>query len=181
MADVARVATVADRQAARLVPVDPDGRVLLLRGIDPARPEEPYWFTVGGALEPDESPAVAAAREAREEVGLAVAAGDLGPPVWSGVAEFSFGGVAIRNVQDHFVVAVDAFEPSRDGLDEEELATVLEARWWPLAELVAHQAAGTGEPVFPPEIGARLADHLAGRPAGFDDRTTRHHRGGAEQ
>lgn len=157
---VPRVATVPDRQAARLVPVDRDGRVLLLRGIDPARPADPYWFTVGGAVEPGETPASAAAREAAEEVGLTVDAGDLGQPVWSGVAEFGFGGVAFRNVQDYFVVAVDAFEPTRDGLDEEELATVLGARWWPLAELVAHQAAGTGEPVYPPELGSRLDAHL---------------------
>lgn len=61
----------------------------------------------------------------------------LGEPVWSGVAEFSFGGQAIRNVQDYFVLHVEAFEPTRDGLDEEELATVLGAWWWPLAELVA--------------------------------------------
>lgn len=154
------MATVPDRQAARLVPVDPDGRVLLLRGIDPARPGLPYWFTVGGAVEPGETAASAASREALEEVGLAVDADDLGAPVWSGVAEFSFGGVAIRNVQDYFVVTVDAFEPTRDGLDEEELATALGALWWPLGDLVAHQATGTGEPVFPPELGARLHTYL---------------------
>ena len=131
--------TVPDRQAARLIPVDPDGRVLLLRGIDPASPGHPYWFTVGGAVEPGETPASAAAREANEEVGLALDPVDLGPPVWSGIAEFSFGGVEVRNVQDYFVVRVATFEPRRDGLDEEELATILGARWWPLTELVVHR------------------------------------------
>lgn len=153
---------VPDRRAARLLPVDPDRRVLLLQGFDPARPETLYWFTVGGELDPGETPAQAAAREAAEEVGLRVDADALGEPAWAGVAEFSFAGVDVRNVQDFFVARVEAFEPSRGGLDAEELATIRQARWWPLAELVAHQAAGADDEVFPPDLGARLSAYLDG-------------------
>lgn len=50
---------------------DGDGRVLLVRQADSGR-----WGTVGGAVDPDESPAEAAVREAEEEAGVEV---ELGP------------------------------------------------------------------------------------------------------
>jgi len=46
---------------------DEDGRLLLVREAQTGR-----WQTVGGAMDPDESPAAAAIREAREEVGVTV-------------------------------------------------------------------------------------------------------------
>ena len=47
------------------------GRLLLVRIIDTGR-----WATIGGAVEPDESPAEAALREAEEEAGVTL---ELGP------------------------------------------------------------------------------------------------------
>jgi hypothetical protein len=47
--------TVIRRKTARVLPVNPEGRVLLLHGWDPLRPGEPFWFTIGGAAEGAES------------------------------------------------------------------------------------------------------------------------------
>jgi 8-oxo-dGTP pyrophosphatase MutT (NUDIX family) len=47
-----------------VLPRDKDGRLLLVRDA-----ETGYWQTIGGAIEPDESPQEAAFREAREEAG----------------------------------------------------------------------------------------------------------------
>ena len=47
--------------------LDGDGRVLLVRLADTGA-----WATIGGSVEPDESPADAAVREAREEAGVDV-------------------------------------------------------------------------------------------------------------
>ena len=47
--------------------LDGDGRVLLVRHADSGA-----WGTVGGVIEPDEAPADAARREAREEAGVDV-------------------------------------------------------------------------------------------------------------
>lgn len=55
-----------------VLPVDADGRVLLVRQTDFGT-----YGTVGGAIEEDESPADAGRREVREETGLEVELTDL--------------------------------------------------------------------------------------------------------
>ena len=49
---------------------DDAGRLLLVRSADTGR-----WQTIGGTIEPDEDPADAAVREAKEEAGVDVALG----------------------------------------------------------------------------------------------------------
>jgi 8-oxo-dGTP pyrophosphatase MutT (NUDIX family) len=53
-----------------VLPWDSSGRVLLVRLADTGR-----WATIGGAVEPDESPVEAAIREAEEEAGVTVEVG----------------------------------------------------------------------------------------------------------
>lgn len=56
------------RQSAKVLLVDPAGRVLLFRGGDPTRPEAgSWWFPPGGGVEPGETLEEAARREVREE------------------------------------------------------------------------------------------------------------------
>ena len=56
------------RRSAKCVVVDPQGRVLLFKGIAPHDPtEEPWWFCPGGGLEGDEDYRSAARRELFEE------------------------------------------------------------------------------------------------------------------
>lgn len=50
-----------------VLPHDRDGRILLVRRADTGE-----WMTIGGMVEPDEDPADAAIREAREEAGVTV-------------------------------------------------------------------------------------------------------------
>ncbi len=50
-----------------VLPWDADGRLLLVRALESGR-----WQTVGGAVEPDESPRDAAVREAAEETGASI-------------------------------------------------------------------------------------------------------------
>jgi len=50
-----------------VLPWDDDGRVLLVKQVDSRQ-----WATIGGAVEPDESPADAAIRETAEEAGVTV-------------------------------------------------------------------------------------------------------------
>jgi len=97
---------VISRRAGRVLVIDAGGRVLLLHGFDPARPREPYWFTIGGGAEPGESLAQAAARELSEETGISADAAELGEPVWHEVSEFSFDGTSYRQEQDFFELRI---------------------------------------------------------------------------
>ena len=63
--------TARERLTARVLLLDPEGRILLMRGRLPGDPEAPrVWFTVGGGIEPGESAEAAAAREIVEETGF---------------------------------------------------------------------------------------------------------------
>jgi len=55
-----------------VLPRDDDGRILLVRISDTGR-----WATIGGAIEPDESPEQAALREAEEEAGVTLELGAI--------------------------------------------------------------------------------------------------------
>lgn len=143
------------RQAGRVLVVDPDGRVLLLHGFDPARRDEPYWFTVGGGAEPGESLADAAARELGEEAGITALAADLGEPVWHEVTEFGFDGTVYQQEQDFFLLRVTAPDVRTDGLDDEEAAVIDGHRWWTVDEL--ESTAESFYPAILPRLLRRLA------------------------
>jgi 8-oxo-dGTP pyrophosphatase MutT (NUDIX family) len=141
--------SVLNRRAGRVLLIDAQGRVLLFRGCDPARPDVYYWFTVGGGLDPGETTADAAIRELREETGLVVAS--VGEVVWSDVAEFTFEGQAHRQVQDFYVVGVESWTVSRDGHDAVERRSIDQHRWWSVDEL-----ATTDEVYYPRELATVL-------------------------
>ncbi|GAA1788885.1 NUDIX hydrolase [Luedemannella flava] len=136
------------RQSARVVLLDDDGRVLLFRCLrdadDPAAGHQ--WRTPGGGVEPGESPAEAAARELREETGVAVAAADLGDVVAiaTGYASVGWTSGVLRN--DFFVLRRHAPTIDADA----------DHRWWTVDELTA-----TSETVDPLNL-ATLVTALAG-------------------
>jgi 8-oxo-dGTP pyrophosphatase MutT (NUDIX family) len=140
-----------DRRAARVLLLDPSGRVLLLRGCDPARPERRYWFTVGGGLETGESLTDAAVREVYEETGLRITPADLVGPVRTDHVEFPFDGQWYSQEQSFFIVRADAFTADLTNLADYEVSSVDTTRWWSADELAA-----TAEVFYP----ADLADLL---------------------
>jgi 8-oxo-dGTP pyrophosphatase MutT (NUDIX family) len=117
------------RQTARVLPVDPDGRVLLLHGWDPHHPEAPFWFTIGGGAEGSESLAEAGVRELREETGIVIEAAELGEPIGHNTVEFHFSHYHIIQSQAFYAVLVEAAEVSLDGLDQLERASTDKAAW----------------------------------------------------
>lgn len=55
---------------APLLLLDPDGRVVLFSGVDPAQPQRPpVWFPVGGGVDEGETLEEGAIREVRDETG----------------------------------------------------------------------------------------------------------------
>ena len=136
--------TFKDRRAARVLLIDDAGRALLFHGGDPVRPEQRWWFTPGGGLGADETPAQGAARELFEETGLRVGPAELGDPVYQEVTEFSYNHQAYRQAQEFFLYRVSEWRVDTAGFDVDEQLTIDEHRWWSATEIEA-----TDEQVFP--------------------------------
>ena len=117
------------RQTARVLPVDPEGRVLLLHGWDPHHPDRPFWFTIGGAAEAGESLRDAGARELREETGIILDPARLGEPIAHNTVEFPWAGHHIAQEQTFFAVFVESAHVTLDGLDHWERATTDTYGW----------------------------------------------------
>lgn len=124
------------REAVRALLLDPADRLLLLCGRDPSRPERgPFWFTVGGGLDPGETPETALRREIVEEVGIRDIR--VGPPVWLLRNRFIFNGRAIDQENTFYLVRTGETAIDRSGEDEVEQEAIVGTRWWTLDELRA--------------------------------------------
>ncbi len=148
--------TQRERLTARVLLLDPQDRILLLKGRLPSDPSAPgAWFTVGGGIEPGESLMEAAAREVMEETGFTDVL--FGEVVWSGE-------VMLKDRKQRPVLCKDTFilarcaggEVSRAGWQALEHEFVDDIRWWTLDALAA-----SSEPVWPPDLPERLARILA--------------------
>jgi 8-oxo-dGTP pyrophosphatase MutT (NUDIX family) len=116
--------------------------VLLLHGWDPVKPDDPFWFTIGGAAEPGETLRQAAARELHEEAGIAVDEAELGEPFESARIEFSWMGVIFDQDQTFFAVLVADTEVSFDGQEGLERSTIDKHGWLLPEDLEADGDAG---------------------------------------
>jgi TDG/mug DNA glycosylase family protein len=135
-----------DREAVRALLVDADDRIMLVQYENPAT-HETWWGTPGGGVEPGEDHQAALRRELREELGLE--AFEPGPLVWTHERTFPWARRLMHQVNDVYLVRVDAHEP-RPTIDlaEEGVAAY---RWWTLAEIEA-----TDERVTPPDFLTRV-------------------------
>jgi ADP-ribose pyrophosphatase YjhB (NUDIX family) len=133
------------RRAARVLLLDPDNRVLLMR-YDDAPPNGHHWTTPGGGLNDGEDYRAAAVRELEEETG------------WSDVPllgevdrrsfDMDYGGRMVHQQERLYLARTDL--PGREirGVEAMHAADGIAAwRWWSLAELES-----TAEAVWPSHL-----------------------------
>jgi 8-oxo-dGTP pyrophosphatase MutT (NUDIX family) len=132
------------RRAARVVVVDPDGHVLMIEGFDPHHPDDPYWYTVGGGVEPGETDRAAAVREVWEETGRTIAVDDLLGPVHLDEDSFSFEGRTVVQDQVFYGWVTERFDPDPAGFAELEVRSTIRVAW---IDPALHRA--RGEAVYP--------------------------------
>jgi len=151
------LAGLPTRRAGRVVLLDPDGRVLLMRYDDPL-PNGPHWSTPGGGLEENEDYPAGARRELAEETGWTDI--ELLGEVFEQTRELTFGGRPIRQHERFYLARTD--QPAREirGVDAMHASDGIAAwRWWTLAEVETTDAV-----ILPPGLAGLTRDAL-GQPA----------------
>lgn len=141
------------RHAARILIVDPEGRVLLFRfayNRGPLAGVE-YWGVPGGGVEAGESFPAAACRELMEETGIRL--DDPGPERAESRYPFRLSTGEEVAAHDHYFVLKLSARPSlsQSGFTPEERENMVEHRWWSAAEL-----AGTAENIVPADLAGVL-------------------------
>ena len=149
------------RPTARVVVIDPAGRVLLLgaRLTDPALPpgDVLFWYTPGGGVEDGEGLRAAAVRELAEEIGLVVPPSALEGPMWLRRHLDAFAGIDIDSRETFFLLRDVVHEVDPSGRTELEVLGEEPHRWWSAAEVAA-----SGETFAPGDLADRLPELLDG-------------------
>lgn len=133
------------RRAVRVVLLDEDDRVLLIRDSDLGLDPVPHWWnTPGGGVDPGEGDTEAVVRELWEETGLRVTQDELVGPLLVRRVVHGWSDKIVDQDEVFYAVRVPAFEIDTSEHTEEERLTIVEIRWWGLAALAA-----TGDTVWP--------------------------------
>lgn len=126
------------RRAARVIVLDHDDRLLLLRYAEDGRV---YWAVPGGSLEEGESHEQAARRELREELGL-IYDDAFGLPVAERAKEHTVGGRRVRQVELYYMARIKAGELDLAAATQPDEIT--DYRWWTRSEI-----ATANDPIYP--------------------------------
>jgi 8-oxo-dGTP pyrophosphatase MutT (NUDIX family) len=147
------------RRSARVILLDGSDRLLLLRwDRAPGRPDNRFvWITPGGGVEDGEDLDVAAARELREETGLAVTPHDLRLVAFTtGTADLGWANGLFRD--DFFLCRITRHDVDTAGQTDLERRHNSGYRWWTHADLVT-----TDETILPNHLAAVVAELIANR------------------
>jgi ADP-ribose pyrophosphatase YjhB (NUDIX family) len=143
-----------ERLAARVILLDPDCRVLLMR-YDDGPPNGSHWATPGGGLNEGEDFRAGALRELAEETGWTDI--PLGDEVLRSELTMEYGGRLVRQRERLYLARTGPPEREIRGVEAMHASDHIAAwRWWPLAELDT-----TTEKVWPRGLAGLVREALA--------------------
>lgn len=143
------------RRASRVIVFDGRDRILLLAVRD-AVDGHIGWFMPGGGVETGETVEQTARRELAEELGVADAAGLVGP-AWVSHHRFTWNGRHVEQEEWFFVLRLEHDLDVNEGPRLDAGGSSFEARWVTVAEL-----AGLRDVIGPPDLVHRLTGLLGG-------------------
>ena len=130
------------RLAARVLLLDPDDRVLLMR-YDDGPPNGSHWTTPGGGLNEGDNFPAAALRELAEETGWSDI--PLGAEVLHRTLSMEYAGRLVQQRERQYLARTSVARREIHGVDAMHATDGIAAwRWWTLADLDA-----TSETVWP--------------------------------
>jgi ADP-ribose pyrophosphatase YjhB (NUDIX family) len=151
---VAVIDPVLVRRAARVILLDPENRVLLMR-YDDGPPNGAHWSTPGGGLNADEDYPAAALRELAEETGWRDVI--LRGEVLRREFEMQYSRKLIRQRERLYLARTDQSGREIRGVEAMHAADGIAAwRWWTLAELDS-----TTQTVWPPGLADLIRNVLS--------------------
>lgn len=138
------------RAAARVIALDDDQRVLLLRYAENGG----FWATPGGSLDNGEDHTTALHRELREELGIKEGAVRLGALIAERGKEHQVGGQRVLQVERYYLARITADDLARDRATQPD--TIQAHRWWTLDDLRS-----TSETIYPIGLDALITELLS--------------------
>ncbi len=142
------------RQAARVVVLSPENRVLLVHF---EFETGAFWATPGGGVEGDETRIEAGERELREETGIVGL--ELVGPIWERTHHFGFYGFDGQHELYFLARTPDENFAPQFTPDELRAEGVTELQWWHPDDIVA-----STERFAPRDLGQRVLDLMADGP-----------------
>lgn len=134
--------TLPIRNSAKILLINQHNELLLMCADDPNIRNKygiyngKFWFTIGGAIESNETVMDAAIRELKEETGLNHWDVKFGPEVWCGEFELLISNKPVRLNQKFIVAHTSKNEITLNHLTQNELTYIKDIAWFSMEKII---------------------------------------------